>query len=65
MGWFNEAEIPYSVVLTKADRVSLPQIVRFANEACMPYHSQLYQGHGSQGPVVHITSSSKKEALKS
>ena len=64
MGWFDEAEIPYSVVLTKADRVILPQIVRFANEACMRYHSQLYQGHGSQGPVVHITSSSKNRGIE-
>jgi len=58
MGWMDEATIPYSVVLTKADRVGRPQIVRFCNDACMRHHSQLYgeQG-GTQGPVVHVTSS--------
>ena len=64
MGWFDEAEIPYSVVVTKADCVSLPQIVRFTNDICMRYHSQLYQGNGSQGPIVHVTSSSKNRGIE-
>lgn len=58
MGWFDEATIPYSVVLTKADRVSRPQIVRTVNDVCMRHHSQVYgETNGSQGPVVHVTSS--------
>lgn len=59
MGWFDEATIPYSVVLTKADRVSRPQIIRFVNDVCMRHHSQTYAeggGYGTQGPVVHVTS---------
>ncbi len=59
MGWFDQADIAYSIVLTKADRVSRAQIVRFVNEVCMRYHSQVYGGDenvGSQGPVVHVTS---------
>jgi GTP-binding protein len=57
MGWFDEATIPYSVVLTKADRVGRPQIVKFVNEICMRHHSQVHgEGGGSQGPVVHVTS---------
>ena len=58
MGWFDEASIPYTIVLTKADRVGRPQIVRFVNDVCMRHHSQMYgEGGGSQGPVVHVTSS--------
>jgi GTP-binding protein len=56
MGWFDEAGIAYSVVLTKADRVSRAQIVRFVNEVCMRYHAQVYGEDGSQGPIVHVTS---------
>ena len=59
MGWFDEADIAYSVVITKSDRVGKPEIVKYANEVCMRYHSQLYEpdGHvGCQGPVVHVTS---------
>jgi len=44
MGWFDEADIPYSVVVTKADRVSKPQLVKVANDMCLRYHSQMYSG---------------------
>lgn len=57
MGWFDEAEIDYSVILTKSDRVGKPQAVRFANELCMRYQSQMLSGGGCQGPLVHLTSS--------
>ena len=57
MGWMDEAEIPYTIVLTKADRVGRPQIVRFVNDICMRHHGQMYgESEGSQGPVVHVTS---------
>jgi GTP-binding protein EngB required for normal cell division len=57
MGWFDEATIQYSVVLTKADQVGRSQIVRFANEICMRHHAQVYgEEDGSQGPIVHVTS---------
>ena len=64
MGWFDEAEIPYTMVLTKADCVALPQLIRFSNEVCMRYHSQLYQRNGSQGPIVHVTSASKNTGIE-
>jgi len=35
IGWFDEASIPYSVVLTKSDKVGLSQIVRISNDICM------------------------------
>jgi len=63
MGWFDEASIPYSIVLTKADRVGRPQLVRTVNDICMRYHSQLFGAEGGlaqgiyQSPVVHVTSS--------
>jgi GTP-binding protein EngB required for normal cell division len=63
MGWFDEADMPYSVVITKSDCVGKPQIVRFANEVCMRYHSQFHSGYGSQGPVVHISSSNKNTGI--
>lgn len=65
MGWFDEATIPYSVVLTKADRVSRPQIVRFCNDVCMRHHSQVFgEVDGTQGPVVHVTSTRDGYGIK-
>lgn len=67
MGWFDEACIPYSIVLTKADRVGRPALVRFVNDVCMRYHSQLYGNEGEdgyQGPVVHVTSSRTGEGIE-
>ena len=61
MGWLDVAEISYSVIITKADRVTKAQVVRYANDICMRYHSQMFGGEessGSQGPVVHVTSAS-------
>jgi GTP-binding protein EngB required for normal cell division len=56
MGWFDEADMEYSVVLTKADRVGRAQQVKCVNEICMRYDSQLAEGYGQQNPVVHVTS---------
>lgn len=64
MGWFDEAEMEYSVVLTKSDKVSTAQLVRFSNDACMRYHSQMYTGTGSQGPIIHVTSASRKSGIE-
>ncbi len=60
MRWLEDAEIPYSIVLTKADRVSVPQVVKQVNEFCLRYASQ--QHHHTvvaQSPVVHVTSSAQ------
>lgn len=67
MGWFDEADIPYTLVLTKADRVGAPQLVRYTNEVCMRYHSQLYAGkpeNGCQGPIVHVTSAKRNTGME-
>lgn len=42
IGWLDDADIPYCIVLTKADRIGRPMLVRYANEICMRYHSQMY-----------------------
>jgi GTP-binding protein len=52
MGWLDEAEIPYSIVLTKADGVRRrADIVQHVNQVCMRYHHQrslLYQQQQQQ-----------------
>lgn len=61
MGWLDVAEISYSMIITKADRVTKAQVVRYANDISMRYHSQMFGGEensGSQGPVIHVTSAS-------
>jgi GTP-binding protein len=65
MRWFDEAEIPYVLCLTKCDLVSLPQQIRAANNMCMRYHSQLYgEGDGFQSPVIIMTSSKNKGGVR-
>ena len=56
MGWFDEAEINYTIVVTKSDRVGRPQLVKTANEMCMRYTIQLLEEYGTQGPFIHLTS---------
>lgn len=66
MGWFDEAGIPYGCILTKADQVGRPQVVRWSNDVCMRYHEQRH-GDGMAGvmsPVVHVTSSNKREGIE-
>jgi len=49
IGWLDDAEIPYCIVLTKADRIGRPMLVRYANDICMRYHSQTFnQGYVSE-----------------
>jgi len=49
LGWLDDAEIPYCIVLTKADRIGRPMLVRYANDICMRYHSQTFnQGYVNQ-----------------
>jgi GTP-binding protein EngB required for normal cell division len=63
MRWLEDAEIPYTIVLTKADRVSLPLVVKQVNDFCVRYASQHHHhdeeevGGVAQSPIVHITSS--------
>jgi GTP-binding protein len=68
--WLEDAEIPYTIVLTKADRVSVPLVVKQVNDFCLRYASQESEaeermddeGHVpfvAQSPVVHVTSSKR------
>lgn len=80
MRWMDKEAIPYTVVITKADCVSTPQVVKVANEACTRYQQthQMEQGGilhdsaandkvetmGWMSPLVHITSAKKGEGLQ-
>jgi GTP-binding protein len=72
--WLEDAEIPYTIVLTKADRVSVPTVVKQVNDFCVRYASQEAETQGNiikqdqdgvtipyvaQSPVVHVTSSKR------
>lgn len=63
LAWLEEARIPYSVVLTKADRASRPKVIKLANELCLRYSSQSAldgdDGYAFQSPIVHATSSKR------
>ena len=39
MGWCDDYDIPYSIVLTKVDRTSRANCVKLTNQMCMRYHS--------------------------
>jgi GTP-binding protein EngB required for normal cell division len=60
MRWLEDAAIPYTIVLTKADRVTLPLAIKQVNDFCVRYASQLSFDDGggvAQSPIVHVTSS--------
>jgi GTP-binding protein len=63
MTWLEDAEIPYSVVLTKTDRISKPIVIKLVNELCMRYASLTAlegdDGYACQSPVIHTTSSKR------
>lgn len=63
MTWLEDAEIPYSVVLTKTDRTSRPKVLRLVNELCLRYASQTaLEGdtdYACQSPVIYTTSSKR------
>jgi len=64
LGWLDEAECDYTVIVTKADAVGKAKIVKVANEICMRYHAQrLGSVDGNQGPFVHVTSSKKYDGI--
>ena len=64
MSWFDELNMPYTIVLTKSDKARKNEMMRLINDLCMRYHSQLYgQAGGCQGPVIHITSSKDKKGI--
>lgn len=59
--WLEDADIPYSIVLTKIDQASKPQMIKLVNELCMRYASQVaLEGEDCLvSPVVHTTSSKR------
>jgi GTP-binding protein len=60
MTWLDDKGIPYSVVLTKADQVAIPMVVKEVNALCLRYASQqALEESVTQSPVVHVTSSQK------
>ena len=80
MRWMDKEAIPYTVVITKADCVSAPQVVKVANEACTRYQqahqmeqedilhdsaaNDMVDTMGWMSPMVHITSAKKGEGLQ-
>jgi GTP-binding protein EngB required for normal cell division len=72
MRWLEDAEIPFTVVLTKADRVSVPVVVRQVNDFCLRFASQQHHQQDqdqdqddeydfgvAQSPIIHVTSSAR------
>jgi GTP-binding protein len=62
MRWLEDADIPYTIVLTKADRVSVPMVVKQVNDFCLRYAADTQQIGGcgtQQSPVIHVTSSKR------
>jgi len=54
--WAESAHIPFTVCLTKADRVGIPKVIRQVNDHCIRFAT-----HDTyQSPVVHVSSSSNK-----
>lgn len=57
-GWLEEAAIPFTVVLTKADGARrMADIIKHVNQICMRYHHrQQIDNTLLQSPLVHVTS---------
>ena len=65
MSWLDQAEIPYTMVLTKADRVAVPLVIKQVNDFCARYASQLaLEDTVEQSPVVHVTSSTEGMGIR-
>jgi GTP-binding protein len=57
-GWLEEANIPFTIVLTKSDGARrMADIIKHVNQICMRYHHrQQIDDTLSQSPLVHVTS---------
>ena len=65
MSWLDQAEIPYTVVLTKADRVAIPLVIKQVNDFCLRYASQhALEDTVEQSPVIHVTSSTQSMGIR-
>jgi GTP-binding protein EngB required for normal cell division len=47
MRWLEDADIPYTIVITKADRISFPLVVRQVNDFCLRYASLSFDSSSS------------------
>jgi GTP-binding protein len=56
MQWTENAQIPFTICLTKSDRVGVPQVIRQVNEYCIRFATH----ETCQSPMVHVSSSSNK-----
>jgi len=76
MGWLDDARIPYTLVLTKADGATLQMQIKWINLICMRYHHQNQQqpqqddddddeggGSSTMSPMVYITSANAGTGL--
>ncbi|GKY99893.1 hypothetical protein MPSEU_000942900 [Mayamaea pseudoterrestris] len=72
MRWLDEAGISYSIVLTKADAVTLPMRVKWVNQICMRYEhlvgsaseeERLDDDACRMHPIVHLTSANSELGL--
>jgi GTP-binding protein len=70
MTWLEEADLPFTVTMTKSDAVSLPMLVKHVNQVCMRYHHEALSARQGQGqaalmisPLVHVTSAKKRTGL--
>ncbi|GAX24569.1 GTP-binding protein [Fistulifera solaris] len=57
-GWLEEADIPFTIVLTKSDGARrMADIIKHVNQICMRYHHrQQIDDTLSQSPFVYVTS---------
>ena len=71
MAWLKRNEIPYSVVITKADGTTRPVLIKHLNEICMRlcHQWQEEQRNSSEPqisgtePIVHITSAKDRSGI--
>lgn len=58
MGWLDEGELPYSIIMTKHDAMGLASVVKHMNYICMRYQHQVQTDPDDvfQSAIVHMTS---------
>ena len=54
--WTENARIPFTICLTKSDRVGVPQVIRQVNDYCIRFATH----ETCQSPMVHVSSSSNR-----
>ena len=62
--WLEDADISYTVVLTKADRMTVPLVVKQVNDLCLRYFASQQAGDVVQSPIIHATSSKQNWGIQ-